>query len=482
MNARASLLGAVALLAAACGGTQLQNTEARLGLDRDAFDFGQRPVLDDLSIPLTLSNLGRGPLELTLRIEGDDAFTLVGALTQLEGGAEETLAVNFKATEQKSYAGKLIIETNETDGSSPHVLPLVGVGSTVAAAQIDPPSLDFGRVGEGRTSVKRVRVTSVGTADLKVKTIQFKGGSSAAYAFVGSTRTPQTLAARVEGRDDAFAEITVKFAPTAAITDTAGTLVIETTDPAHALVEVPLVAAMNRQPIAEPGADRPVAPGSLVQLDGSASTDPDGDLPLTFKWTLSTKPQGSAAQLVGDTTATPSLQLDQPGGYAIDLVVTDSAGLQSKPKRVTITGVAAEKLLIQLVWDHPVADLDLHVLRPGDQLDADFDCSWQHPHPDWGTLGDPNDDPAHLGDKLAGFGPESVVYEQPIDGDYRIAVAYNSAQGSASPALNATVRIYMYGVVVRELTHPMAAAGELWEAGTVNWPTGDVSPTTGVTP
>lgn len=475
MSRRSAALGptafVLALALAACGSVGLQKVNARLSLDHDALDFGQRPVLDDLTLKVHATNLGQAPLEMTLTIEGDAAFTLVGGELHLDGGAETDFSVNFKATEKKAYAGKLVIDTNEADGPR-HEVPLTGTGATAASATVEPSSLDFGRVGEGRTAVKRVKITSTGTADLKIKTIELKPGSSPAYAFVGSTRTPQLLAHHVEGTGDAFAEVTVKFAPTADKLATEGTLVLETTDPDHALVEVALHAAINRQPVAEPGPDRQVAPGTKVDLDGSHSSDPDGDLPLVFKWTLATRPQGSASALVGADAATPSLTVDQPGGYGVDLVVTDAAGLASKPRRLTVTAVAADKLIVQLIWDHPIADLDLHFLRPGDALDTVNDCSWEHPHPDWGVVGDPNDDPAHLGDKLSGFGPETVVYEQPPDGRYRIVVKYASAQGSATPQLRATVRVYLYGAVQRELDHVMNGAGEVWEAGTVDWPTG----------
>jgi hypothetical protein len=473
----------VVLVLTACSDPALQKAEARLEADRAAIDFGERPVLDEATETVLLTNVGRAPLELSVRYEGDDAFTWAVDLTSLDGGAVASLAVTFRATEQKPYAGKLFVTSNEVEGGVVKEISLAGVGSTVASALIEPESLDFGRVGEGRAGVKRVKITSVGTADLKVKTIAFKAGSSAAYAFVGSTRTPQVLAKHVDGTPDAFAEVTVKFAPTADKLETAGVLVLETTDPQHALVEIPLTAQINRQPVAVPGADRQVAPLTSVSLDGSSSNDPDGDVPLTFKWTLATQPQGSAAKLTGADTATPSLTPDQPGAYGLDLVVTDSAGLPSKPARVTIVSVAADKLVVQLIWDHPLADLDLHLLRPGDQLGSDQECSWEHPHPDWGVAGDTNDDPAHLGDKLSGFGPEYVVFEEPPEGPYRIVVDYVSSQGSATPALRATVRVYMYGAIQRELDLAMNAAGESWDVGTVTWPTGLVqTPAEGATP
>jgi hypothetical protein len=471
---RAALALAVLAGAAGCGGPQLNDVNGRLSLDQEALDFGERPVLDDLTLKLHATNLGRAPLVfVSVSIEGDPAFTVTGGESRLEGGAETDFLVTFKALVKQPYAAKLVLVTDETEPR--HEVPLTGIGATAASATIDPPCLDFGRVGEGRTVVKRVRITSTGSADLKVKTIELKPGSSAAYGFVGSTRTPQTLKAHVEGVDDAFAEVTVKFSPTAIALETEGTVVLETTDPDHAMVEICLKATINRQPVAEAGSDRMVAPGSAIALDGSASTDPDGDLPLTYKWTLAQKPQGSNAALAGDTAAQPTFTTDQPGLYAVDLVVTDAAGLASKPKRVAITAVTADKLVIELIWDHPTADLDLHVLRPGDSMDGIFDCSWAHPHPDWGVAGNTDDDPAHLGDRLSGFGPEYVVYEAPVDGNYDLAVKYVSPQGSAQLQVKATVRVYLFGVVVRELTKTLTAPGELWRAAEVTWPSGAVS-------
>ena len=93
--------------------------------------------------------------------------------------------------------------------------------------------------------------------------------------------------------------------------------------------------AGNTPPIAQAGRDQSVALGSLVTLDGSGSTDADGQQ-LTFAWSFSSRPSGSAAALSSPTAVMPTFTADRPGTYSLRLVVNDGQA-SSTPDVVEIS-------------------------------------------------------------------------------------------------------------------------------------------------
>jgi hypothetical protein len=74
-----------------------------------------------------------------------------------------------------------------------------------------------------------------------------------------------------------------------------------------------------------------------MTFDGTGSADADGDA-LSYRWTLASRPDGSAAAL--DASAGPMVNLtpDVPGDFVVTLVVNDGK-VDSSPTSATLRAV-----------------------------------------------------------------------------------------------------------------------------------------------
>jgi PKD repeat protein len=131
------------------------------------------------------------------------------------------------------------------------------------------------------------------------------------------------------------------------------------------------VAPVNDAPVAAAGPDQTVTAGDTVVLDGSGSSDLDGDL-LTFGWAL-TVPAGSVASLSDPAAVSPTFAVDVPGEYTIVLTVDDGNG-GSDTDTVVISATAAPNTPPVAESDAYATDEDvpLSVAAPG-VLDNDTD-------------------------------------------------------------------------------------------------------------
>jgi hypothetical protein len=105
----------------------------------------------------------------------------------------------------------------------------------------------------------------------------------------------------------------------------------------------------NEPPIANAGSDQLVHSGDVVILDGSGSSDPDGDLPLTYEWQINSIPVGSTAALNDPNAEKPSFTADKPGDYSISLVVTDARGAASAADEVLVKAEKVESGMFYVI-------------------------------------------------------------------------------------------------------------------------------------
>jgi hypothetical protein len=91
----------------------------------------------------------------------------------------------------------------------------------------------------------------------------------------------------------------------------------------------------NTAPIADAGTDQNVTTGSPVSLDGTGSSDGDGD-EITYIWTITSMPATSTAALSDITFESPTFTADKDGTYTIELVVNDGRE-DSAAYSVTVT-------------------------------------------------------------------------------------------------------------------------------------------------
>jgi hypothetical protein len=89
-----------------------------------------------------------------------------------------------------------------------------------------------------------------------------------------------------------------------------------------------------REPVALSGRDRNVISGAVVKLDGSASFSEENS-PLSWSWTLVSKPAGSKSELLDADSSAPSFTPDVAGIY-IGRLVTSVGSMQSQPSTVVI--------------------------------------------------------------------------------------------------------------------------------------------------
>ena len=126
-----------------------------------------------------------------------------------------------------------------------------------------------------------------------------------------------------------------------------------TVDVAAVVVNQPPNAVIGSMPAADNTATITINAGDSITYNGVTSSDPDGNIPLTYSW------QFTSGSIAGSTMATPpAVQYNTVGNYQTTLTVTDSLGLASTIVRfnVAVVDVTANLPPMATITSTPVAD------------------------------------------------------------------------------------------------------------------------------
>ena len=498
---RRRVLGLLLFLAACEDDTGFSAVSPAFVLEPAELDFGTVSLGQEASLEVELRNVGSADGELDGFALEDDCGGCFFLRSELPDGLgvqqAATLRLVFRAQREEEATGRLRILPVGDQVTAPAV-DLVGRGRDDSRPdiEVEPATVDFGGiVPAGERAVDGFVIRSVGDGTLLVDRI-FIEPSSEVFRITTSTPTPGNPGVLAPG-----AETSVSVRVDVPMSDTSSrsaSLFIDTNvleeknvpgEPGR--VRVPLNAEGNLAPVAVIDGPERIDPFTSVELSGADSFDPDmpPDLPLRYTWTLLDVPEGSLARLQSRTATTTRFLTDLSGEYVVELEVTDAKGLSGRSV-LRVDATPEQGIRIELIWDHPDSDVDLHLIRsggdfcdcqaaPGQPSDVHFRCREQEWYPAF-----PGANPVLDVDDDEGFGPE--VTALPGDGDedfipadsFEVQVHYFNDRRLISDfptsTSNATVRVFLFGQLAAEFDQALDQTGDLWRVGRIEWPSGAI--------
>ncbi len=381
--------------------------------------------------------------------------------------------------------------------------------TTVPAIVFEPTTLNLRAQVLAAPAIGEFRIVNPRAEPLSISHLGLAYGASDSFSLslrdaAGSGTAPLPMPG-VPLTIPGYGRVTlaVAFAPARVGAETTAVEVVSSAKAPLVAVHVTANAVEQLCPTAVIAADKGfnVPQGTPIGLNGLGSTAWGASV-SAWRWTM-TPPANAPMPLFSPSAhaTTPTVTLQAPGLYVVQLEVRDSFGVVScEPATRTFACGDSNDLDIRLTWetagdtdasDTKGSDLDLHFvdddLAPWyDDVDGDgqadpwyspnYDCFWYHPKPAWGSF-DPSvdDDPSLDDDDTDGFGPETISLPLAQHGArYRVRVEYAHEHGFGPS--KAKVVISLLGVVMYEAEHVLTE-GCLWDVATVAWPSGAVIPT-----
>lgn len=422
-------------------------------------------------------------------------------------GEKTYFDVRFVPLDADPANAVLVLYSNDPEAEGGSEVVLSG-NETVPCLAINPKEVSFGGKFVGEEAVVPVELASCGDAPVHITGLHFAEGSSPDFSFLldQEVSPEDPLVIPIGG---AFM-LDVVYEPDEVnpvsedgymLLDEA-TLVFEnnTFDEEKALhMDGAGTGGKCPTAIIKVAEGDEVIPQTVLHLTGDESYSPFGAI-VKWQWSVEGPPGSVDVFVPSYNFPNPTLAANIAGIYTIQLTVFDEVGTPScYPAVREVIVVPDEALHMELLWHNPEdldetdtgpeagADLDLHFLHPyaaGPDLDADgapdgwfdipWDCFWFNAHPNWGSFApEIDDDPGLDRDDTDGGGPENINLDIPEDLLYRVGVHYWNDHGYG--AAYATIRIYLYGQLVFEVTDVMLVEHDMWEVATIEWPSGQVT-------
>lgn len=504
-----------------------------LGGVRDcAIDFASSPITVRTEKEFKITN--PSPVDLQI-YEEDTGFTEDSGLefaveripTLVKAGQTAVGVISYRPLVESDHTGTLIIASDAANLAKGEdvVIHVKGTGFNdgVPDIVVSPLSCEYGRVAVEGVAQCTLTVENRGQRDLVFDDVALLDdqlvvpedheGDAAPFTFVGRPPAKDDVLPPPPGDDsppENVFDLTVRFVPSA-LGEYQGKLRILTNDPDTPELVVPLAGEGVSPPTCNIGVKSVNGiPGTttieplddvVLTAEGSLPSDQGGSI-ASVEWTIVQQPPGSTAVLTnpngvdtGFTFADGVLGVDLAGRYALQAVVTDDLGTRSINQcELAFEAIPTDTILVQLTWDVPVGDMDLHFMKehsgqfctsssvnPTNGLargcGTDYACYFGNckgtgTRPDWDNdgTGDSAGDPSLDIDDLCGYGPENINIDLAEPGAYLVGVDFWGFTGcSGSGSTGNTIRIYIYGALAAEFFADMES-GDWWEPAIIYWP------------
>lgn len=180
----------------------------------------------------------------------------------------------------------------------------------------------------------------------------------------------------------------------------------------------------NLVPIAVAGNEQTLELGDTVTLDGTGSSDDDGD-DLSYQWSINERPNGSNAELTDSVSAIISFLPDVVGSYTLSLIVNDGTS-ESEPDYVTVNITEPVNLPPVAVAEKDSSiPVDTQITLTGDKS---YDPEGQQISYQWQIANKPNESKTTLNDTSL----SSITFKPDIAGKYIMSLTVNDGISDSS--------------------------------------------------